>query len=54
MSKNKIVKVSLLGSSGVGKTTLIQFLLEGTFSKFHSTTIGVDFKRYKFEKDKTV
>lgn len=48
MSKNKIVQVSLLGPSGVGKTTLIEFLLHGTFSKSGYATTSIDSKSYKF------
>src|SRR5688572_14412996 len=38
------LKFVLLGESGVGKTCLLNRLIDGTFSTSHVATVGVDFK----------
>ena len=39
-------KIVVVGSSGVGKTALVQRLVEGSFSDESQPTIGVEFKCY--------
>ena len=36
-------KIAFLGDSGVGKTSLINQFIYGTFSMTHSPTIGIDY-----------
>jgi small GTP-binding protein len=40
-------KVVLAGASGVGKTAIVQQLVDGTFSADSHATIGVEFKVYE-------
>jgi small GTP-binding protein len=40
-------KVVLVGASGVGKTAIVQQLVEGTFEADGQPTIGVEFKSYE-------
>ncbi|OHT09048.1 Ras family protein [Tritrichomonas foetus] len=40
---NKILKVLVVGEMGTGKTSLIRQYVQGFFSDFYKTTIGVDF-----------
>lgn len=49
MSTNKqeydwLVKIIILGDSGVGKTNILQRFCENRFAATHNPTIGVDFK----------
>ena len=39
----KILKVLVVGEMGTGKTSLIRQYVQGFFSEFYKTTIGVDF-----------
>lgn len=39
-------KIVVVGSSGVGKTALVQRLADGSFTGDNQTTIGVEFKTY--------
>lgn len=41
--KNSILKVIILGDSGVGKTSLMQQFVNGKFSHQYKATIGADF-----------
>ena len=43
MSWDKVVKVVVVGDSGVGKTCLMRGLCGQTFMENHVATIGVDF-----------
>ncbi|KAH0791078.1 Ras family protein [Histomonas meleagridis] len=44
-------KVVVVGSSGVGKTSMIQRLIEGTFSADKQPTIGVEFNTFQVNCD---
>jgi small GTP-binding protein len=44
-------KVVVVGSSGVGKTSLVDFLQTGSFRDESQPTIGVQFKTYSLEAD---
>ena len=49
-----IYKVVLIGNSGVGKTSMLQYLLNGEFIENHyEATVSVEFGEYgmKFEDD---
>ncbi|WP_371803452.1 Rab family GTPase [Candidatus Lokiarchaeum ossiferum] len=46
-------KVCLLGSDGVGKTSIIVRYTKGTFSNSYLVTLGVDFYEVKFSNPKT-
>ena len=44
MAESVLVKVIVLGDSGVGKSNLITRLCQDSFSDSYTATIGVDFK----------
>jgi small GTP-binding protein len=44
-------KIVVLGNSGVGKSSIIQHLLSGTFLKDGGPTCGADFHSFSFEVD---
>jgi small GTP-binding protein len=44
-------KVVVVGSSGVGKTSIVEFLQTGSFRAESQPTIGVQFKTYSLETD---
>ena len=48
-SYDHMVKILLIGDSGVGKTCLLQRLNNGEFTSSHLTTIAIDFKMKIFE-----
>ena len=51
-SKNQaLVKVIILGSSGVGKTSLMRQYVNKTFTKDYKTTLGADFSIKEVEID---
>lgn len=43
-SSDILVKVIIVGDSGVGKTNLLTYFCEGIFKDSYVATIGVDFK----------
>lgn len=43
-------KICLLGSDGVGKTSVVVRFTKGTFSNSYLVTLGVDFYEYTFIK----
>jgi len=47
----KILKVLVVGEMGTGKTSLIRQYVQGYFSEFYKTTIGVDFATKELEWD---
>jgi small GTP-binding protein len=47
----KILKVLVVGEMGTGKTSLIRQYVQGFFSEFYKTTIGVDFANKDFDWD---
>ncbi len=51
MAERKI-KVILVGDGGVGKSTYVQRLIEGTFDKRYIATMGADVKPFVLETDK--
>eukprot|EP00798_Chlamydomonas_sp_ICE-L_P030908 gene30908-35960_t len=54
-SKRKLLKVIVLGDSGVGKTSLMNQYVQKKFSKEYKATIGADFLTKEIEvDDKTV
>ena len=52
----RIMKVLVVGEMGTGKTSLIRHYVQGYFSEFYKTTIGVDFanKDIEWEDNSTV
>ena len=44
-------KVCLLGSDGVGKTSIVHRYTRGTFSSSYLVTLGVDFYEAEFKRD---
>lgn len=44
-------KIVVLGSSGVGKTAILQRLVDGTFTEDSGSTVGVEFKTYMLSLD---
>ena len=40
---NKIFKILVVGEMGTGKTSLVRKYVDGIFSEYYKTTIGVDF-----------
>lgn len=44
-------KVVVVGSSGVGKTAIVQHLINGSFKEEGQPTIGVEFKSYSLQTD---
>ena len=52
----KVLKVLVVGEMGTGKTSLIRQYVQGFFSEFYKTTIGVDFanKDYQWDQNTTV
>jgi small GTP-binding protein len=49
-----IFKIIIVGNSGVGKTCLLERLVDDRFSSDFATTIGVDFKLYVMNLDNKV
>ncbi|EAY19408.1 Ras family protein [Trichomonas vaginalis G3] len=50
----KILKVLVVGEMGTGKTSLIRQYVQGFFSEFYKTTIGVDFATKEIEWDEKI
>ena len=48
-----LVKLLLIGESGVGKTCILQKFNKGDFSKNHLATIAIDFKTKIYTIDNT-
>lgn len=46
-----MVKILIIGDSGVGKTCLLMRFCENMFTNNHLTTIGIDFKMKTIEID---
>ena len=46
---DKVVKILIMGDSGVGKTCLLLRFSEDVFSESHIPTIGIDFKTKKVD-----
>jgi len=44
MASDLLLKVIIVGDSGVGKTNLLTYFCEGVFKDNYVATIGVDFK----------
>lgn len=49
MEANHNFKVVVVGSSGVGKTSIVRNLVDGTFMEEGHSTIGVEFKTYSIK-----
>ncbi|KAH0789664.1 Ras family protein [Histomonas meleagridis] len=47
----KVLKVLVVGEMGTGKTSLIRQYVQGCFSEFYKTTIGVDFANKEYQWD---
>ena len=43
-----LIKLLVIGNSGVGKTNMLLKYCEGNFMTSHLTTIGIDFKTKSF------
>lgn len=39
-----LIKIMVLGNSGVGKTSFIHQFFDGTFNNKYCTTVGIDFR----------
>lgn len=46
-----LFKIVVIGDSGVGKTSLVERLINGSFRECFTSTIGVDFKTIQFNID---
>ena len=46
---DKLVKITLIGSPAVGKTTIVKLLSENTLDRFYIPTHGLDLKSVKFD-----
>jgi Ras-related protein Rab-8A len=44
LASDMLLKVIIVGDSGVGKTNLLTYFCEGLFKENYVATIGVDFK----------
>lgn len=44
LTSDMLLKVIIVGDSGVGKTNLLTYFCEGVFKENYVATIGVDFK----------
>jgi len=51
-SPNNSFKIVVVGSSGVGKTAIVQRLVDGTFNEESQSTVGVEFKSHSISFDK--
>ena len=51
MSEIPSYKVVVVGSSGVGKTAIVQRLIDNTFIEDTQSTVGVEFKSFSVESD---
>ena len=51
MSDIPIYKVVVVGSSGVGKTAIVQRLIDNSFISDTQSTVGVEFKSFQVESD---
>ena len=50
----KVIKVLIVGEMGTGKTSLIRQYVQGVFSEFYKTTIGVDFANKEYQWDQNI
>ena len=50
----KIIKILVVGEMGTGKTSLIRQYVQGFFSEFYKTTIGVDFANKEIKRDDNI
>lgn len=46
-TKKRVLKIIVVGDMATGKTSLIRMAVNGTFSEFYKSTIGVDFAHKK-------
>ena len=46
---NYIIKIRVVGDSGVGKSAMINRFVENTYNPTYITTIGVDYKIKSFK-----
>lgn len=44
LASDYLLKVIIVGDSGIGKTNLLTYFCEGLFKESYVATIGVDFK----------
>ena len=53
-NSNNSYKIVVVGSSGVGKTAIVQRLVDGTFCNEGQSTVGVEFKSHSISFDNEV
>ncbi|OHT00475.1 Ras family protein [Tritrichomonas foetus] len=51
MTETNCYKIVVVGSSGVGKTAIVQRLIDNTFSIENQSTVGVEFKSFNVDVD---
>ena len=51
--KNRVLKILVIGDSGVGKTSMLQSYINGKIDKSVKPTIGADFLKKKLTIDDT-
>lgn len=54
MATQNSYKVVVVGSSGVGKTAIVQRLVDGTFQEESQSTVGVEFKSHNITNDNEI
>lgn len=53
MNCDVMFKVIVIGETGVGKSSLLKYLIDGEFSEDHNVTIGVEFGNYVIRLNKS-